>query len=167
MIKFIKQLFKRPSLEELASIPKSGVLKDRDFGFISYVPPSKKEDEGFWQMYHEWEHPESNAKVGCSIIPGDDNGPFESSRKFLLSKRSQLSELWEFCHDELSKIVQEWYQKENTNDPKDIYFLSSLALEKSGGDEWEISFEAHDKYFWTFVSFQIKQEISLFLIEKY
>lgn len=156
MLSFLKKFFKKPSLEELASIPGSGVIKDPDFGFISYEPPYKEGDEGFWQMYDDWEHPESNAKVGCSAIPGDETGPFQEARQFLLSKRNNLGGLWSLCHDELIKAIERWYQKEDTKDPKEIYYLSSLSVESSKCDEWEVSFEAKDQYFWTFTSFQIK-----------
>jgi len=43
MLSFLKKFFKKPSLEDLASISGSGVIKDPDFGFISYEPPTKKE----------------------------------------------------------------------------------------------------------------------------
>jgi hypothetical protein len=156
MFGFLKTIFKRPSLEELAAKPVSEVMKDVDFGYISYEPPSVKGEEGYWQMYDDWSFPEANAKLGCSAIPGDANGPFQIARKFLLSKRDALEELWVLCSDELQKIKEQWYPKETEMSHKDIYFLSSISMERSDSDEWEISFEAKDGYFWTFVSFQIK-----------
>lgn len=156
MFGFLKRLFKRPSLEQLASTPGSGVINDPDFGFISYEPPYKEGDEGYWQMYNDWEHPESNAKVGCSAIPGDENGPFPVAREFLLSKRNDLDGLWNLCHDELIKVIRQWYQDDKDKSPMDIYYLSSLSMENSKSDEWEVSFEAKDEFFWTFTSFQIK-----------
>jgi hypothetical protein len=107
-------------------------------------------------MYDDWVHPESNAKVGCSAIPGDETGPFQEARQFLLSKRNDLDGLWSLCHDELVKAIERWYQEEDTKDPKEIFYLSSLSMESSKSDEWEVSFEAKDQYFWTFTSFQIK-----------
>jgi hypothetical protein len=156
MFDFLKNFFKSPNLEELASTPGSGVIKDPDFGFISYELPYKTGGEGFWQMYNDWDHPESNAKIGCSAIPGDENGPFKEARQFLLSKRNDLDALWDLCCDELIKIIAVWYPEEKGRDPKEVYYLSSLSMENSNSDEWEVSFEAKDDYFWTFISFQIK-----------
>ena len=143
-------------MEELAADPKSGVINDQDFGYISFEPPYDDEDEGFWQMYNDWEHPEANAKVSCSLIPGNEDGPFDVSREFFLSKRQELGSLWELCLEELRKIIKEWYAKENISDPREIFFLSSLSMVRSDSKDWEVSFEAKDGHFWTFVSFQIR-----------
>ena len=156
MLGFLKRIFKRPSLKELAAKRGSGVMKDSDFGYISYEPPSAEGEEGYWQMYDDWSFPEVNAKLGCSAIPGDENGPFQIARKFLLSKRDALEELWVLCGEELEKIKEQWYPEETDKSYRDIYFLSSISVERSDSNEWEISFESKDSYFWTFVSFQIK-----------
>lgn len=100
-------------------------MNDPDFGKISYEPPYKEGQEGFWQMYNDWEYPEFNAKVGCSMIPGDENGPFESSREFLLDKRKKLDMLWDMCHEELLNTIEQWYPNISTKKPGDIYYLSS------------------------------------------
>jgi len=159
MFNFLKKLLHRPSLEELAKRPNSGVLYDEDFGFISYEPPNKNWDEGYWQMFNDWGCSESNAKIGCSTIPGDKNGPFKESRHFLLSKKENLNDLWQLCNKSLNKIKQEWYPGDTDKSIQDIYYLSSLGMGKSNTDDWNISFETKEDYRWSFVTFTIRNNI--------
>ena len=156
MFKFIKKLLHRPTLEELANTPNSGIIIDKDFGMISYEPPNKHYDEGYWQMYNSWTLPAYNADVSCSAIPGDLNGPFEESRYFLLSKKDTLNTLWELCNKELHLIKQDWYPNDKDQNIQDIYYLSSFGMGKLNTNNWDVSFEAKENYRWTFVTFEFK-----------
>lgn len=157
MFNLFKIFFSTPSLEELSKIPGSGVVDDKDFGLIRFVEAAGEEDEGFWQMEHDWELPAYNAKIGCCEIPGDINGPFDEARSFLLSKKENIDALWKLCEGELRKNIAQWYPKDIAKNSEDIFFLSSLAMDSDSDNKgWEISFEAKDEYKWTFMSFQLE-----------
>ncbi|MEM8953400.1 MAG: hypothetical protein AAGD22_04530 [Verrucomicrobiota bacterium] len=68
-------------------------IVDSDFGTICYDEPGELQTWGYWQMESHWR----GGDVSSACIPGDENGPWERERKFILSKFSNQDKVWQIC----------------------------------------------------------------------
>jgi len=140
MFDFFKQLFFKP--QKL-------VIIDPDFGEISY-------SDGSWIMQGRWQILEKKAHIRCIDIPGDEYGPTVKSRKFLITKKHSLDELWTLFSPELIKILAQNDLQKNDRDPKQILYIESLA----GGSEqdWEVAFQSDCDYGENWIHISIAME---------
>jgi len=151
MFGFFRRIFFKPKrteaelTEELLSDPGSGLIGDEDFGLISYFQPSDQED-GIWQMEDEWENPDESAIITCTGIPGNIHGPYKESRDFLLSKRQKLDQIWALCQKPLLAYTARWSPGSESANPKDIYWLSTMALNDSSLEVFEVGFESKEDH---------------------
>jgi hypothetical protein len=148
MLRFLKKLFSAS-----APVPQ---LHDPDFGSIAFFPSHRDGSTGIWQMDDKWDLPHAFANVGCSSIPGNMAGPYPEARAFLLAKRNSLLAVWEQVVPHLEKIRAEWRPESRNRPLKDVFYLSSLAMDEPITDPpgWEVSFQPRDGR-WIFASIQL------------
>jgi hypothetical protein len=128
--------------------------EDADFGYIVFIDNVAKEHDPYWEMQGVIEFPEHKAKIQCVGIPGDVNGPYESSRSFLKSKFLLLPHIWKICHEELVKTIDIWYPEKIGQDPKKIFTLCAININDQ--EEWEVCFEADAPYKWVYLGLQFQ-----------
>ena len=143
MLKAIKKL--------LGAKDQERTLIDPDFGEIVLY------DTDAWQMTGRWFIPENKANICCIDIPGDEEGPSQKAREFLLNKKLNLDKLWE----EFSPALQDTLKKHGLY-PKNENLKSTLHIESLAGEveeDWGIAFEAdtqNDKE-WIYIDIEIKR----------
>lgn len=145
MFSAIKKLFSppRPIL----------TVEDRDFGTIRYDPPNNVTNHGCWQMDDKWR----DTTLSSASIPGDESGPFERERRFLLEKFNSTDEIWDLCSCDLfqaSELLIKEVTKENL---REIFFITCINTDLMDSDdfEWEVCFESKNSYKWLYVGLQI------------
>jgi hypothetical protein len=103
-------------------------MDDPDFGPITF-DSGKGAVVGVWQMDGDWNMPADNAKLGCSSIPGDKNGPFLEARTFLLQIKSDANRIWQLSEVILKNQLRKWRIADQIDDVKDYVYWSSLSLD--------------------------------------
>lgn len=140
MISLIRRLFGSPR-------PQSKRMVDPDFGAIEYVEPSSTSPCGYWRMEGTWAIRDQKQGVRCAEVPGNELGPSDLARTFLLALRREPERAWAVANDQLLKLVDGW---PNLQDQplRDVFFISSLSMDSDNPNGWEVCFETHNQLKW-------------------
>ncbi|BBO93171.1 hypothetical protein [Desulfosarcina ovata] len=139
-------------------IPQSLTIEDSDFGIIQYVEPVKEYPYGYWQMDDKWKVDFQKEPLCSAGIPGDESGPFESARKFILEKKNSPSLIWGICDSALREFIDEFIKDVKYSEPKDIFYISCISMDSDKNDPqgWEVCFDTKDEYRWINFCLQIE-----------
>lgn len=129
-------------------------MTDPDFGKITY----DGEDTGIWQSDDDIQMPEHKASLGFSSIPGTQEGPYPEAKKFLLSKKNDLDNIWNLCEETLRGVCKERKHLDPELPIRDQFQLTGLSLDhehwKEDPKHWEVCFEpTTNARIWVFIGF--------------
>lgn len=165
MFQFIKKVFSitpkktyRESIQQAINEDGSGVLDDPDFGIIQYDEPYDGKGEGIWQMIDEWSLNESRLSqfpekldFSSSSILGNNDGPYDIAREFILSKLdiNNRNKIWDSSESYLKEQLLRWLPKYEHMDSREIFMLTNIATHKIENNEitkWEVVFGIKSHY---------------------
>lgn len=140
-------------------------ISDPDFGQIEYIRVGGKgDDESYWEMLETWDMPDVNARIQCVGIDGNESGPHQHTRLFLVKKKNDIQSIWDICSLQLCEQVAAWFPDEEGAPVESVFFLSALVPPSDG--YWEACFETRKPRKWIYVSYQIVEDnIKTFTID--
>lgn len=148
MLSLIKTLF--------AKSPAPLKLEDRDFGNIQYSAPTDSAPYGTWQMEGNWK----DSSLSSASIPGDESGPLDRERRFILGKFAAPEELWAICTDDLFEVAKIFMPDLSPENLSKIFSIVCINTDLMETDdfEWEVCFESPEINKWLYVGLQIRRD---------
>ena len=152
MLSFWKKLFGPRRAQPILRIT------DADFGLIQYCEPSEKSAHGgYWQMESGWPVSYQREQISSTSVPGDESGPTEFARTFLLARRADPESVWRIAEPEIRKLMESWPQFAGLS-PREAFHIKNIAMETDTTQPqgWEVCFQTNDNLKWVFFCLQLK-----------
>ena len=152
MLSFLKKLLGRRPAKPILTIT------DADFGSIQYCEPSEKYAHGgYWQMNDGWTVSYQRQEVSSASVPGDESGPSDLARTFILAKRADPESLWRIAEPEIRKLMEDWPLFAGLS-PREAFHIRNIAMDThaTSPQGWEVCFQTNDSLKWVFFCLQLK-----------
>lgn len=145
MLGFLLRLFAKPA-PALSRV-------DPDLGAIYFQRSA--DGTGSWWMDGPWSVDWQAEPLKCLDIPGDESGPAPEARAFLLAKRRQHEAIWAMAEPAVRDLMQGWPDFDG-HDPRQAFFISTLAKDDAGGNGWEVCFDSRPPLKWVNFCLQVE-----------